>query len=185
MLDISTKSVYIHEHIYIYIHRFPVLFTQFTQDISTGILVSKGEVAHRRDQGYEPKYPPVTSTSAMERSSSEPPKLQTGLGVVNPFYSERNKTEIALRASRPSALPEQSPEEDALPLLGEQSAGVCTGKGRGGQASGKLNVFETPPPSRMEAFGGDENGPKRTQGTMPVDDVATTWVPTAMGRKAP
>ena len=121
----------------------------------------------------------------MERSSSEPPKLQTGLGVVNPFYSERNKTEIALRASRPSALPEQSPEEGALPLLGEQSAGVCTGKGRGGQASGKLNAFETPPPSRMEAFGGDENGPKRTQGTMPVDDVATTWVPTAMGRKAP
>ena len=121
----------------------------------------------------------------MERAASEPPKLQTGLGVVNPFYSERNKTEIALRASRPSALPEQSPEEGALPLLGEQSAGVCTGKGRGGQASGKLNVFETPPPSRTEAFGGDEKGPKRTQGTMPVDDVATTWVPTGMGRKTP
>ena len=29
--------------------------------------------------------------------------------MVNPFYSERTKHEIALRASRPKGLPEQTP----------------------------------------------------------------------------
>ena len=102
----------------------------------------------------------------MDRSSSEPPNLQAGL--VNPLYSERTKHEIALRASRPQGLPEQSPESDVSPLLGEPVAGACTGKGRGGQASGKLlSAFETPP-GTMDILGREEHGPKQTQGRMPV-----------------
>ena len=107
-------------------------------------------------------------------------------GCENPFYSEKVQGELALKASRPKGLPGQSPASDVAPLHDGRSAGACTGKGRGGQTSGKLlGVFETPP-SRMDGVGTgwERPGPKQTQGRMSATDDATMGVATD-GRRAP
>ena len=109
----------------------------------------------------------------MERAASEPPKS---------IYCEKVQGELALKASRPKVLPGQSPAFDVAPLHDGRSAGACTGKGRGGQTSGKLlGVFETPP-SRMDGVGTgwERPGPKQTQGRMSATDDATMD-----GRRAP
>ena len=83
------------------------------------------------------------------RASSEPPvnkgpTSSNGL-VDNPWYSEKAQMESILGASRPQGLPEQSPDPEREPLRDEGlHAGLCVGKGRGGQASSKP-CFVTPP----------------------------------------
>ena len=67
---------------------------------------------------------------AMERATSEPPKITAGLG--NPFYSDRAHRNIALKASRPKGLPEQSPESDVAPLHGGRMQELALEKAVGG-----------------------------------------------------
>ena len=70
------------------------------------------------------------------------------------------------------------------PLHGGPGAGICTGKGRGGQASGKsLGLFETPP-AKVDGHG-DDVGPKRTQGRMPMGGGAALGKPMDSSGKSP
>ena len=108
------------------------------------------------------------------RASSEPPvnkgpTSSNGL-VGNPWYSEKAQMESILRASRPQGLPEQSPDPEREPLRDEGlHAGLCVGKGRGGQAS--LKPCFVTPPSKVSGSGrgGEEMGGcgKRTEGRVP------------------
>ncbi|CAL1130973.1 unnamed protein product, partial [Cladocopium goreaui] len=117
------------------------------------------------------------------RSNSEPPVRDS---AINPFYSDKNKKELALLASRPKALPEQSPGSDALPVhYGDPYTGQCVGKGRGsgGQVSGKP-CFASPVGRGLDQNHGDDGHErhgtvKQSEGMMPSSgDVGLT----SMGR---
>ena len=118
-------------------------------------------------EGYEPKPISLTPFGAMERAASAPPCGNTMVG--NPWYSETNQREYALRAARPVGLPEQSPGSDAAAPIHDESRRTlkCIGKGRG---SGQAGEFLTPP-SRKFADGSTEIGPavKQSDGVMPAD----------------
>eukprot|EP00435_Cladocopium_sp_Y103_P017423 s2765_g4.t1 len=128
----------------------------------------------RVDEGYEPNDPTVLTfdgVAMVDRASSEPSK-GTLVGEVNPFWSDRNRREIALQASRPLGLPEQSPASTGVePLRDGPDARLCIGKGRGGGlAPAKSSCFVTPPSKLGNLDGGDEFCPRISEGRMPEDD---------------
>ena len=90
------------------------------------------------EKGYEPNasvFEFVFRCLPMERARSLD---------VNPFYSDRVKSEMVLRAARPEALP-PSP---AVEGMTEGQGGQRPGKGRGGgQPTGAgRGCYVTPPP---------------------------------------
>ena len=100
----------------------------------------------------------------MERSRSSPP----GYDLVNPWWSQRLRDEVALRNKRPENLPVPfdedldgpGPEEARVESAGGGAGRV--GKGRG-VATGRL--FVTPPSRRSEGRGGN----RRSEGKLPEE----------------
>ena len=114
-------------------------------------------------EGYEPKSRPTVFDFriAMDRARSVP---------VNPWYSDRAKTECLLQASRPSTLPFDG-DEVRPPLQSlfradvppRPAAKMPTGKGRGVQSAGAL-----PADARLE---GEGHSTLRTEGRLPDSDA--------------
>ena len=93
--------------------------------------------------------------------------------------------EIALRAYRPLGLPEQSPGSGVVPLRTGRDA-ECIGKGRGGgQTSGKVSCFVTPPSKTGNLDGREECGPRKTQGRMPDEGDGQFGAAATQGKLAP
>lgn len=130
----------------------------------------------------------------MERARSEPRRLQ-GEEMVNPFWSQKLKDEVAIRMNRPKELPmdDQSlddDDEDDLPPIRDASG---TGKGRSDHAttsgaSGSGGNFVTPPSRRswrraVGPVGAEEprKHGRQTEGSMPADDPTVSNVQ-SMGR---
>eukprot|EP00438_Fugacium_kawagutii_P033247 Skav228431 [mRNA] locus=scaffold1325:416500:425994:- [translate_table: standard] len=108
----------------------------------------------------------------MERAKSEPRSMVN----VNPFYSDRLKEELVVRASRPKVLPpDGESSEDFQPIA--DVAG--NGKGRGevaatmmnSGASGSGGNFVTPPSKSQwrRAVGGPREHGRQTEGCMPPE----------------
>ena len=93
--------------------------------------------------------------------------------AINPFHSEKAQREHMLAANRPRELPELSPGSDVAPLRNDS----WIGKGRGGQSSGRVACFVTPPSNPSVCSGdGDETGQraKQTEGRMPDEATGST-----------
>ena len=101
-----------------------------------------------------------------ERSLSLPSSRGlAAAGALNPFYSERLRAELALRASRPLELPSPG-SEGVLPVMDASQ----TGKGRGAVALGP-RAYETPCQT-AGAMEPQDFGPPRglqSQGAMPME----------------
>eukprot|EP00435_Cladocopium_sp_Y103_P020967 s3762_g5.t1 len=103
----------------------------------------------------------------MERSASAPPVSKGSQALVNPLHSQRVQVEYMLEAQRPRELPEHSPGSGLAPLRDYGRIG----KGRGGQSSGRVACFVTPPSNRTPGCDGEEPAfvTKQTEGRMPVE----------------
>ena len=153
---------YIHTYIYIYIYiHIPVGSFAFHRHFVS----KKGKRIPGVQEGYEPKPHLGYFVLAMERAASEPPVGKGLHAGINPFHSEKVQGEYMLAANRPRDLPELSPGSDALPLRND----IQIGKGRGGQSSGRVACFVTPPSKPSGRGGGDDAGlgVKQTEGRMP------------------
>ena len=123
----------------------------------------------------------------MERSRSAPPEGSNGGAVVNPFWSEGVRREMAIRAARPDHLPTHV-ESPAVPTPEPIRDDVTIGKGRGVMSSGKMGAFSTPPSravwpddvsGRLGMQGRQLETGRQTEGAMPseVENVSKTMGP--------
>ena len=139
----------------------------------------------------------------MERSRSTPPG---SYDMVNPWWSQRLRDEVALRHKRPENLP--VPFDEDMDGLGPEDARVESagggagrvGKGRG-LATGRM--FVTPPSRRSGGRGGNrrsdgqlpeeqpseeaagKNGGSRTMGPVPPEGAPPRGPPTTAGAAVP
>eukprot|EP00435_Cladocopium_sp_Y103_P040732 s1132_g11.t1 len=109
----------------------------------------------------------------MERSQSVPVKGSGPGGAVvqsNPFWSDKVKGDLEIRAARPRELPRTPVEVEVEGMTVERPTGVKPGKGRGGQPTGAGRGCYVTPPSNWQSSEPNSAVPlegNRTEGVMP------------------